>query len=220
MKALAFSPHFDDIVWSAGAHLYGIGQAATVVTVFAKRPPAGLLTAFDRQCGFTGDSHDAMATRRRENIRACTVLDVNDLDGPFGDSQYGDATSEDDITQWASALIRDHGYDTVITPLGIGHPDHRISAAGIIVAARRHGTNVTIYEEIPGRVWNPPEAVDVLAQRVAGGWAVTPTALNTPDDDAYAAKAAAAECYGSQVDPPIRRVLAVPERLWDLKWTG
>lgn len=215
MNVLVLSPHYDDAVWSMGEYLAALGDKATVVTVYAKRPPPGLLTAFDRQCGFPGDSHDAMATRRLENIRACTILGVHDLDGPFGDSQYGDVTTEEDMAAWLTPLARDA--ERIVAPLGIGHPDHRLVGATARRVARRLRVPFTVYEEVPARVWNPPEPVLLLDTLTEGGWAVTPTILDAPNDAHRAAKAAAAACYLSQVDEPIRRVLTVPERLWDIQ---
>jgi LmbE family N-acetylglucosaminyl deacetylase len=219
VKAFVLSPHYDDAIWSAGAHLVGLGRDTTIATVFARRPSPGMLTAHDAKCGFTTDSHDAMAARRRENIRACTVVDVADLDGPFGDSQYGDAASEEDIGSWLTGLLRDSAtYDTIIAPLGLAHPDHRKAAAAALVAARQRARRIILYEEIPARVWYPEETVAALDGLRDAGWAVTAVGLNVPDDDAYRTKAAAVECYHSQIDRPIRRVLSVPERLWDLQW--
>jgi LmbE family N-acetylglucosaminyl deacetylase len=218
VNVLALSPHYDDIVWSAGAHLASLARSlggVTVVTVYAKRPPPGLLTAFDRQCGFTGDSHDAMATRRLENIRACTVVGVGDLDGPFGDSQYGDAVSEEDIAAWLTPLVRDTG--RILAPLGLGHPDHRRVGAAVRRVALRERVPLTVYEEIPARVWDPPEPVHIIDTLTANGWGFTPAAFDVPTDAHYATKASAAACYGSQLDEPIRRVLTVPERLWDVQ---
>jgi LmbE family N-acetylglucosaminyl deacetylase len=221
MKTLALSPHYDDAAWSAGAHLARLARTAggvTVVTVCAQPPPPGMLTAHDAKCGFTSDSNTAVASRRRENIRACTVLGVSDLDGPFADGQYGAAASENDIAAWLGPLSR--GVRRILAPLGIGHPDHRAAGDGARRVARHLKVPLVVYEEIPGRVWDPPEPVHLLDALAEQGWSVNPADLDGPDDDDYATKAAACECYTSQTDPPIRRVLTVPERLWDLTWEG
>lgn len=216
---LALSPHYDDAVWSAGAHLAALartGHKVTVVTVFTKPPPPGILTAHDAKCGTWPDSNTAVADRRRENIRACTVLGVADLDGPFGDSQYGDVTTDNDVAAWLEPLTG--GRTRLVAPLGIGHPDHRVVGDAARRAARRLNLPFTVYEEVPTRVWDPPEPVHLIDSLIEGDWAVQPPGIDTPTGDDYATKLAAAECYTSQVDPDIRRVLTVPERLWDLTW--
>jgi LmbE family N-acetylglucosaminyl deacetylase len=220
MTVLAISPHYDDAIWSAGAHLAALVRTGTpvmIVTVFATPPPANMLTAHDAKCGTWPDSATAVAARRRENIRACTVTGASDLDGPFSDSQYGTVTTENDVCAWLEPLAR--SYNRIIAPLGTGHPDHRVVGDAARRAVRRLGLPLTVYEEIPTRVWDPPEPVhliDSLLER----WAQAAPSIETPTAADYATKAAASECYTSQVDPDIRRVLAVPERLWDLTWQG
>lgn len=219
MNAAVLSPHYDDAVWSIGATLAGID--ATVITVFAKPPPVGLVTAFDRGCGFDS-SADAVAHRRRENIRACTVLDVRDLDGPYGDSQYGDVTNEADLTSWVITILRSQPFDTVICPLGLNHPDHVVVANAARNASRGVGLRTVIYEELPSRVWYPEETIQRLNDIRRAGWEVAATdfgAANTPGNR-LAAKRAAVECYRSQVNDEIRACLFVPERLWDVTWHG
>lgn len=221
MNVLVLSPHYDDAVWSAGAHIACLtrgGATVTVVTALARRPAPGMLTAHDAKCGFTVDSHDAVATRRRENIRACTILAVGDLDGPFADSQYGDPATVDDVTTWLSDLAAN--VDRLIAPLGTGHPDHRVIGDAARVVARRRSIPFTVYEEVPTRVWDPPEPVHLIDSLLERHWALDAPGIDAPNGDDYAAKAAASECYTTQVDPDIRRVLTVPERLWDLTWTA
>lgn len=215
MAALAVSPHFDDAVWSAGAHLYALPDV-TVATVFAKPPPDGLLTSFDAQCGFHDTSLAAHEIRRDEDIRACHVINAARIDGPFPDSQYGgDPTTEDQIVAWLSALLADGTYNHVIAPLGLMHPDHRVTATASRLAARAIRCRLTVYEEIPARVWDPREAVTCIQEIEASGIRANTAALDVTER-AYNVKAAASACYASQVDDPIRAVLAVPERLWDL----
>lgn len=216
MSVIALSPHLDDVVWSAGATLAGLTDV-TLVTVFAGSPPGGLVTAFDRGCGF-GTSAEAIAARIIENDRACHVLaDTTPLNGAWLDSQYGTPATEAELTAWMVPLFKRKSL--VLSPLGIGHPDHRVVACAARVAARQVGVRNVLYEELPSRVWDPVEAVRCVEEVRATGWTVEPASFPA-DERVYAAKAAASECYRSQIDPRIRACLSVPERLWELTWAS
>lgn len=222
MKTLVLSPHYDDAIWSAGAHLAcqaRTGGGVTIATVCSRPPAPQLLTAHDAKCGSWPDSNTAVAVRRRENIRACAVLGdgVGDVDGDFSDEQYGAAATEQDIAIWLEPLARNA--ETLIAPLGIGHPDHRRIGSAARWVARRLRRPLIVYEDLPGRVWDPPEPVHLIDDLLERGWRQEAPGIDAPSDDDYAIKAAAAECYTSQIDPPIRAVLTVPERLWRLTWS-
>lgn len=217
MNVLVVSPHRDDAVWSMGATIAAALSGATLATVYAGAPTKGLLTTCDRQAGFDS-SAEATAERHAENVRACTILNVIPVDGGFKDSQYGEPhATEPELVAWLNPLVV--RFDVVYSPVGLGHPDHRMSAGAVRVAAAKNRIRNVVYEEIPYRVWFPEEAVTCLDEIRASGWNVTPASgLPVPDGKARAAKAAASECYRSQLDPAIRACLAVPERLWDLSW--
>lgn len=209
-KHLVLSPHHDDAVWSIGRTLARL--EATVVTVFSRTPPEGLLTAFDQSCGFTS-SAEAVRLRRLENQRACTLLDVDCRDGAWLDGQYGTPTTEAELGDWFASQFKQN--IPVIAPLGIQHHDHRIVACAARDTARRLKVPVFVYEELPYRVLDPEETVRCLGELRETGWRIEPAVF--PQGD-RTQKRAAVECYQSQLTDDIRDSLTVPERLWRLTW--
>lgn len=209
MKLLCVGAHLDDCVLSIGQTLAGRSDA-TILTVFAGGPVTeGLLTPYDEMCGFAS-SAKAVAARRAENDAACAVLGVEHVNGTWLDGQYGEPTSDSDLTSWLTKQMTGwERFDTVLLPVGIGHPDHVQVAGCALDAACSLDVRIGVYLEIPSYVRQPIEAVRALDG--FAGWKLTPAELPLGDRDV---KRKAVECYASQLGPDMRAHAYVPEHIW------
>ncbi|MEW6296433.1 MAG: PIG-L family deacetylase [Thermodesulfobacteriota bacterium] len=156
-RLLVLSPHCDDAVFSCG-HLLATYPGATVVTVFAGRPPAGTpLTEWDAASGF-GPGDDVMGARRAEDRAALTLLGAPPLWLDFCDSQYGSPPSLAELTAALQAAVASTGPQAVFIPLGLFHSDHAlVHEAALGLARRRRRLSWFAYEDalyrrIPGLV--------------------------------------------------------------------
>jgi LmbE family N-acetylglucosaminyl deacetylase len=90
-RVIVLSPHLDDAVFSLGATIARearTGVQVTVLTVFGGDPESSTRAGdWDRDAGFATEG-EAVASRRREDHRACSVLSVAPLWQPFPDEQY------------------------------------------------------------------------------------------------------------------------------------
>jgi LmbE family N-acetylglucosaminyl deacetylase len=83
---LVISPHLDDAVFSCG-QLLEVHPGATVVTIFAGRPPPGTpLTDWDSAAGF-GPGEDPIG-RRREVEKRTARLWACSAHGPCGSTSW------------------------------------------------------------------------------------------------------------------------------------
>lgn len=203
MKLLCVSPHLDDCVLSIGQTLAGRSDA-TILTVLAGYPPSGL-TPYDEMCGFSS-SVEAVEMRRAENAAACAVLGVNHVNGMWLDGQYGHPVGDRELTAWLVDGM--DGFDTVLSPVGIGHPDHEQVARCALAAAFETDVRIGVYLEIPSYVRQPVEAMRTLDEF---GWGLIPAGLPLGDRDV---KRKAVECYASQLGPDMRAHAYVPEHVW------
>lgn len=206
MKLLAISPHIDDAIYSLGQTI--ADTDTTVLTVLAGLPPAdGTITPYDEMCGFKTSSQ-AVTRRRIENENACDSLAVNHVEGDWLDGQYGPTIDLREMTRWMSGQMA--GYDHVLCPVGIGHPDHALVAAVALTAAFAVGARVGVYLEIPSYVRQPVEAMATF-NSLTSGWTVTPAELPVRP---RSRKRAAVECYASQLGPDMRAHVYAPEHVW------
>jgi LmbE family N-acetylglucosaminyl deacetylase len=131
------SPHLDDAALGCG-RLLAAHPGASVITLFAGRPPAGRsLTLWDRVAGF-GKGDDVLGARRREDSEALGALGARAVWLDLLDSQYG---GNDGVARCADACLealRAVSPSAVLLPLGLFHSDHvRTREAGLEVRARR-----------------------------------------------------------------------------------
>jgi LmbE family N-acetylglucosaminyl deacetylase len=99
-----------------------------VVTVFARRPPAGMaLAAWDADAGFT-EQDDVMRLRRAEDRRAMAHLGARPVWLRFRDAQYGPSPSVRSVARALHRVIRREGSGVVYFPLGLFHSDHRLTS--------------------------------------------------------------------------------------------
>ncbi|CAM3626623.1 PIG-L deacetylase family protein [Smaragdicoccus niigatensis] len=122
-RTLIVSPHLDDAALSV-SHVLQRGNA-TVVTIFAGDPPAGIpLSTWDIRSG-ARDAIEHMEVRRAEDRNALAVYpNVDVIHWNYVDNQYRtEPLSIPDLTSAIDELAAD--FDECWFPAGIGrHPDH------------------------------------------------------------------------------------------------
>jgi LmbE family N-acetylglucosaminyl deacetylase len=198
MTALVvISPHLDDGVLSCGRLLAGRPGSA-VLTVFAGTPlDDRRVTEWDRRCGFDC-ARDAMASRRREDDAALTLLQARPVRLPFCDSQYGETPSRDEVHRALREALVGLAPEVVLYPMGLFHSDHvRVHEATRAALSALRGVQAWVYEDALYRGLR-----GLMQQRLADfardGLVATPLRLG--GDDAYAAlKRSAVHAYRSQL---------------------
>lgn len=205
MRLAVISPHLDDAAYSVGQILAGQGDA-TIFTALAGVPvDDGHLTPYDKMCGFT-TSAQAVRVRLDENERACKVLEVGHVEGGWFDGQYDQPFSAFDVDRWLTERLA--GFDAALIPVGIGHPDHQRIAH--VALASTIGIRTGVYLECPWYVRHPRDSIHALDQ-LAARWPIIPADMPVGD---RAVKAAAVECYTSQLGPDMRAHVYAPEHVW------
>lgn len=233
-RVVVVSPHLDDAVLSCGGFL-SVHPGATVVTVFAGNPDAYPTPQrlWDVQSGF-GPDDDVMEARRREDRAALTRLDARPLHLDFIEHTYlpGDQpVAPELLAEQLVPALRGLDPTLVVAPFGLANPDHDVTHRACMLARDQLGAGVSWwcyedngYKHIPGMLaWR----ISTLFRRLL--W---PTPVCPPVDHSGERKAAAVECYPSQLfalddDWNIRAKLAAPapEQFWRLSppppgWEG
>lgn len=208
------SPHLDDLVLGCGQFMGGRSDVFAV-TVLAGTPSEGTMqTPYDRLCGF-GTAEQAMAIRRDEDIAACAYLGATPLHLNFLDSQYGQPAKQSDIARVLADLIKQKDPESVIAPLGLVHPDHKLVSRAALDAALRFDIPIYLYEDLPSRVLYPetvPEALEEIRRTRK-----VKLELEFIGDGPLAKKMSALHCYKSQMQLPDfenEHTYLVPERFW------
>lgn len=187
---LAISTHLDDAVLSCG-DLLAANPGALVVTVMAGAPPRGPLTPWDAQCGFA-DGDDVVAARRAEDAAALAVIGARERWLEFVDGQYRIANPLADVVAALDAAVREAAPDRIVSPLGIGHDDHRLVAAAAWQVARRAELPWLVYLD---QLYDDMEIDRAIATARDAGIELVPIASPAPGD---ARKRAAMDRYTSQ----------------------
>ena len=230
------SPHLDDAVFSCGQLLLA-HRGSVVVTVFSGGPaPVDPLPEWDELCGFSpGD--DVMALRRREDEAALALAGATAARLGFWEVQYrrpvpgrtgrlwrrlerrlrpagpSEARLVGAVASALAAVVGTGAPRRWFVPLGLVHPDHRVTAAAALQVARaRPELEWHLYEELPYGLERPGEAAGARAALEAAGWHLRPAAPALDPD--LGAKGSMAECYGSQVrylSGRVARAVAGPE---------
>jgi LmbE family N-acetylglucosaminyl deacetylase len=225
------------------ADLIAGAEDTTVLTVFSDGPARpGRISGWDRACGFSvGD--DVMAVRAAEDAAALARLGATP--DALGFSQYRAA-----VPHWARSVIaRGIHYvrlqrsgvglaqrvanalseriqaiqvATCAMPLGVAHPDHRITALACLEVARRlPHVRWLIYEDMPYTVQSPAGRQAALAALGAAGFSIEPVAFDLAHD--LARKRDALSCYRSQLQAlgtGVELALNTPERYHRLRPPG
>lgn len=218
-KVLLISPHFDDAVLSAGQFMADRPDTE-VVTVFAGLPltPDEISTPYDKKCGFK-NARDAVGVRQRENDQALALLQATSINLEFPDSQYetnyANQSPLGHIVASLQELVNKGGYEFIVGPLGLGHPDHTKVTEAIIHLKTK--LPIYLWEDLPLRVVEPELVWSRLAMLGLGSkdklWQPATTG------EKMAKKIRALLCYKSQINTGILDpyVMYVPERFWKLK---
>lgn len=177
-RHIFLSPHFSDVVYSCGGTL-GVqasnGLYPLVITIFGGQPaedwqPGPFAQDLQRRMQASNlSSHDLVATQRREDVRALSVVSANYLWLDYLAALYRGSppyyTSNEEISggdvhpsdawidrQLAQDLLEvsERLPDAVwYAPLGIGrHVDHQIVTSAVDRLVR-HGAKVQFYEDFP-----------------------------------------------------------------------
>lgn len=203
-RLAVISPHLDDAVLGC-AELIAANPGATVVTVFAGRPPGNPeLTSWDARAGFAAGD-DVAAARRDEDRAALRELGAHPVWLDFPDTQYGETPTVEAVAKALDGALDQIRPDAVAIPLGLFHSDHRLTSdAAVWVMQSRPGSRWLAYADAIYR--RVPELLDErlgsLAER-----GVEPVSAGQSGGPASELKRRAAACYTSQL-----RALAVS---WD-----
>ncbi len=222
-RVAVVSPHLDDAVLSCGEVISRLDQCV-VLTVFAGSPSSwDVHRLWDNDiCGFA-DGTDVVTARLREDDAALACLGASAARLGFLDEQYREPTtalSVEEIGDQIAAAIEELKATVAVMPLGIGHNDHRLTAASCRRAAlHRTGVRWLAYLDLPygyepeifgaGAVG---EALDSLSPMV-------PTVIELGGGIGAEAKDAALDFYPSQMRGLAGRRSAAlkPERYWSLE---
>lgn len=120
---LLISPHFDDVVLSCEA-IIGGDQAVDILNVFTSAPAEGMLSEWDRRCGFAAPG-EAMEARAREDSAALSGTAHRRHELGLLESTYApDGRSQAEaaiLTEWVDRwLARMPGPALVGLPAGAG----------------------------------------------------------------------------------------------------
>lgn len=202
------SPHLDDAVLSC-ARLLAANRRSCITTVFAGGPPAiSPLGSWDKSGGYFRDGMDVVGVRRGEDISAAAMVNASTIQLPYWERQYRNekyayhGPPENDLpASIADELQRkadQHPGRAWLIPLGLGHPDHRITTEACLIFARCCTEDVYVYEELP---YAAEDASDVEARRDyignSGFLLEKDPNLKFASDSSW--KAAAIHCHASQL---------------------
>lgn len=217
-RVVIVSPHLDDGVLSCGQLMAALlPQAAHLITVFAGDPPDGehIWTEYDKKCGFP-NARVAVARRRAEDRRACSVLRAQHRHLRFVDSQYGPQPRNGtvDITD---AIVRHvqqiPEVGMMLGPIGLQHVDHVTVSSAFLQAAQQLDVPAWLYEELPYRVQWPEQVPEALTRASA----VFNVERDHIGDGAMSTKTVAVANYRSQLWQLDGHSHLVPERYWRLR---
>jgi LmbE family N-acetylglucosaminyl deacetylase len=214
MDSLYLSPHLDDAVFSCGGRIaqqVRDGLSVTVITALAGDPPRDRSTFALRLGESAGLSvEEAVAERRREDVRALEILGAEVIHWPlldciyrtengqgrwlytslasiFADEQPGDMLAGEVAERLAE--LPESG--ELVVPLGVGrHIDHRVIRRG----AESLGRELLYWEDFPYVThWRSRWRMELPS---GPGWQSETVSL---DDDAIVQRCFASAAYESQV---------------------
>ncbi|MFE6778103.1 PIG-L family deacetylase [Streptomyces sp. NPDC057702] len=209
---VVISPHFDDAVLSLAAVLPQLRGPVVVVTAYGGAPgPEATVSEWDDMCGFT-TPHEAHAARVVEDAQALALVGVAQVTLPHPDGPYGGADQLGHLDQW----LRDLPLDTeVLAPMGTRQAHHALVREQVLATRAAQGAATPlIYADLPytGHTpgWHTDGAEAALAAEPERGesyrdlaerFRLSPRWEVRLDDEQWAAKRLAVQCYGSQLAP-------------------
>lgn len=209
MSILVVSVHADDGIFSCGefiARQVAAQQEVTVLSLCSVAPNGA-------------PEERAWQDRlNNEHQRACNALGARFMFGGFMDGKW---SPKRDV--FADTTLLAHyvsGYNAVLVPLGVHHPDH-IYFADILHSLDYGDARVLVYEDLPYRVLYPEQVGGDLGRlsQAAASFNYYP---NEPAANAghLTEKLEACALYESQWSPPegdAPRCCSAPERIWRVR---
>lgn len=215
---LVISPHLDDAVLSASGLLRGLverGSVVEVLTLFAGIPEAPYSAPAVFMHELWGLAENPMERRRDEDRRAHQHLGTRVQHADFLDEVYRKAPNGDwlvgndwqraqddggdeqtlraELAAYVYRLITDRRPCLVLTCAGVGrHVDHRRTRDAVLTAAAFTEVAVRFWEDLPYAEWTPefPPCPEWAA--------LAPPTVEPVDEQAWATKMSAVQCYASQ----------------------
>jgi LmbE family N-acetylglucosaminyl deacetylase len=222
-RVVVISPHLDDAVLSCGELISQLDHCV-VLTVFAGSPGSWEThRLWDHDfCGFA-DGTDVVAARLREDDAALARLGAAAARLSFLDEQYRDPgmdPSEEKLGEVIAAGIDRTSAATVLMPLGLGHNDHRLTAAGCRHAALTQAhLQWFAYQDLPYGYEPELFGPHILDEALCSLPPLESTTCELGNGSGAQAKDAALDYYPSQMRGLGARRLAAmkPERYWKLE---
>jgi LmbE family N-acetylglucosaminyl deacetylase len=223
------SPHFDDATLSCALFI-AANPGSRVTTVFAGGPPSvSPLTGWDKAARYFRDGDDVISERRREDGRSAALLRAEPEHLSFWDEQYryerysydGPEAAEllAAVSEELTRLASQRPVDAWLMPLGLGHIDHRLTAAACLEVAITHDVDCYVYKELPYYKEATAEVADQIRDLESRGFRlVEDYSLRSSDDRSL--KRTAVRCHRSQLRALGRRVgraVRGPEHIWRLE---
>lgn len=227
------SPHLDDVALSC-SFLLAANPGSRVITAFAAGPSSVRpLTPWDRGSKYFPEGADVTGVRRGEDISATAMVRATAIHLAYWDRQYRNerygyqGLPDEDLPGAIAASLAalpppapgptEPGAAWVI-PLGLGHPDHRLTAEAGLILAEREPADVFVYEELPYAVEDVPEVAARKRYLAERGFELKadPSVGITAD---RALKTAVLRCHASQRRALRRRLRAATwarERVWKI----
>jgi LmbE family N-acetylglucosaminyl deacetylase len=222
------SPHLDDAALSCSL-LLAANLGSSITTVFAAGPESVRpLPPWDAAARYFAQGADVMRVRRAEDASAAALVGAATVhlpywDGHYRTGQYGyQGPQGEDLTAAIAADLAGRaagqpGRPWVI-PIGLGHPDHRMTAeAGLRVAETVEATFYA-YADLPYAQESRDELADRKAYFSQRGFALQDCdAIEIGADRRL--KRDVISCHASQRRTLRRRArtaVRAPERVWAL----
>ena len=231
------SPHLDDAVFSASQAL-AAAPGSQVVTVFASGPESvDPLPSWDAQCRCFKPGDNVAAIRSLEDDAALALLGAagRRLDlwprqyrrpeqirfprlrrpaGRDARQELTDPELEREVVDKLAVAMQQVKASTWFVPLGVGHPDHRLTANACLSIARlTPDVRWVLYEDLPYSRESISARDGAFKSALDAGFELRPAQVDAePDTEA---KGRAVDCYRSQLNALGDRVqiaLSGPER--------
>ena len=222
------SPHLDDAALSCSL-LLAANPGSCVITAFAAGPSSVRpLTPWDRGSKYFPEGADVTAVRRGEDISAtalvrATAIHLTYWDRHYRNERYGYQGLPDEELPGAIAAslapLQPPALAAAwVIPLGLGHPDHRLTAEAGLILAEREPADVFVYEELPYAVEDASEVTARKRYFAERGFELEDdTSVGIAADRKL--KAAVLRCHASQRRALRRRLRAAArarERVWKI----